>query len=78
MSRDEHHVVYDSDKKCWNIKRNGTRRVSATADSKHDAVCVGRKISRNQNTELIIHLKNGKIQNSDSHGNDPCPPRDRK
>lgn len=35
----------------------------------------GRKISQNQKTELVIHGMNGRIQSSDSHGNDPCPPK---
>jgi hypothetical protein len=26
---------------------------------------------------LIPHLRDGRIQNPNSHGNDPCPPRDK-
>lgn len=39
---------------------------------------IGRGISRNQGTEFIIHGLDGKIQRSDSHGNDPCPPKDKE
>ena len=39
------------------------------------AVEAGRKISQNQGTEFYIHGKDGKIQNKDSHGNDPYPPK---
>ncbi|HID31260.1 MAG TPA: DUF2188 domain-containing protein, partial [Desulfobacterales bacterium] len=46
-------------------------------DTKREAVNRAREISRNQRTELIIHNRNGKISSCDSHGNDPCPPRDR-
>jgi hypothetical protein len=28
--------------------------------------------------ELVTHGKDGRIQDSDSYGNDPVPPRDRK
>ena len=45
---------------------------------KKEAVDKGREISKNQDTELVIHNKNGKISNPDSHGNDPCPPKDKK
>ena len=37
--------------------------------------------SRNQaikeGRELIPHGKDGRIQNPSSHGNDPCPPKDK-
>jgi hypothetical protein len=34
-----------------------------------------RKISINQKSELVIHNRDGKISQKDSHGNDPFPPR---
>ena len=78
MARDEHHVVHNSEKGGWDIKRNNATRSSGHFNTKEEATKAGRQISKNQNTELIIHKKNGQIQNSDSHGNDPCPPRDKK
>lgn len=77
MNRDEHHVVPNSDGG-WDVKRNGAQRSSGHTVTKQDAVDLGRKISQNQGTELVIHNKDGKISNSDSHGNDPCPPKDEK
>jgi hypothetical protein len=32
---------------------------------------LGRTISRHQGTELVIHGKDGVIQQKDSHGHDP-------
>ena len=75
--RGEHHVVPNKERGGWDIKRNGAKRASAHADNKSDAMSIGREISRNQHTELIPHLRNGKFQNPDSHGGDPCPPRDK-
>lgn len=77
MSRDEHHVVPNPDGG-WDVKRNGAQRASVHTDTKQDAVDKGREISQNQGTELVIHNKDGKISNSDSHGNDPCPPKDKR
>ena len=77
MPRDEHHVV-PNPKGGWDVKRSGGERASAHTETKQDAIDKARSISRNQNTELIIHNKDGKISNPDSHGNDPCPPKDRK
>ena len=76
--RKEHHVVYNSERGGWDIKRDGAARASAHEDTKADAMKTGRQISRREHTELIPHLKNGRIQNPDSHGGDPCPPRDKK
>lgn len=77
MSREEHHIVPNKNGG-WDVKRNGADRASIHTDTKQEAIDKGRVISRNQATELVIHNKDGKISNSDSHGNDPCPPRDRK
>lgn len=78
MSREEHHVVYNSERGGWDVIRNGAERASGHYETKQQAMDAGRIMSRNQNTELIMHLKDGRIQNPDSHGNDPCPPRDKR
>ena len=78
MPRDTHHVVPNSDRGGWDVKRGGSERASAHADTKAEAEKTAREISRNQQTELVIHGQDGKIQRSDSHGNDPCPPKDMK
>ncbi len=36
-----------------------------------------REIARNQESELIIQGRDGKIRDRDSYGNDPCPPKDK-
>ena len=77
MSRDEHHVVPNPNGG-WDVKRNNAKRASAHTDKKVDAVKAGRQISQNQRTEFVVHRKDGVIQNADSHGNDPCPPRDKR
>ena len=73
-SKDGHHVVSNPDGG-WDVKRGGGKRSSGHFDTKNEAVDKGRKISQNQGTELYIHGKDGKIQNRDSHGNDPHPPK---
>lgn len=78
MTRDTHHVVPNSERGGWDVKRGGADRASAHADTKAEAERIGREISRNQGTELVIHGQDGKIQRSDSHGNDPCPPKDKR
>jgi uncharacterized protein YdaT len=61
----------------WQVKRDGGKRASHVAGTKAEAEKIGREISRNQGTELQVHRKDGTIERSDSHGNDPNPPKDK-
>jgi hypothetical protein len=75
-TKKQHHVVPHGDE--WAVKKAGSQKASVVLPTKDETLKVGREISRNQGTELVIHKKNGKIQKSDSHGNDPNPPKDKK
>lgn len=74
---DTHHVVPNPDGG-WDVKRGGGERSSGHFDTKREAVERGRDISRNQGTELRIHNLDGRIGQSDSHGHDPNPPKDKR
>lgn len=74
MARKEHHVV-PSRNGGWAVVKPGAQRVSVHTDTKKDAIDHGRRISQNQKSEFIIHNKDGRISESDSHGNDPFPPK---
>jgi hypothetical protein len=71
---DTHHVV-PSSRGGWDVKRGGADRASVHFETKQAAVDHGRQVSRNQETELRIHNRDGRIAQSDSHGRDPNPPR---
>lgn len=77
MARKTHHVVHNNDGG-WDVKKGGGKRSIKHFDNKQDAVDYGRDVSKNQKSEFVIHKKDGTIQNSDSHGGDPCPPKDNK
>lgn len=72
----DYHVIPQGDQ--WAVKREGTDRVSSLHDTQSDAERAGRDLARTHGTELVIHRPNGQIRDSDSYGNDPIPPRDRK
>ncbi len=74
MSKKSTHVVPSSDGG-WDIKQSGGKRSSGHFDTKQNAVDRARQISQNQETELVVHNKNGQIGWKDSHGNDPFPPK---
>lgn len=70
------HIVHNPDGG-WDSKDTGNSRASRHFDRKDDAVSWGRDHSRSKGNELVIHNKDGRIGNKDSHGNDPCPPKDK-
>lgn len=78
MAKNEHHVVHNASRGGWDVKRSGATRASIHTATKAEAVKVGRIMSQRSGSELVIHGTDGRIQRKDSHGNDPCPPRDQK
>lgn len=68
-----HHVVPHNG--TWAVRKAGSTRVSETFDRQSDAIQRGREISRNQETELVIHDRSGLINRKDSHGHDSYPPK---
>jgi hypothetical protein len=77
MARFEHHVVH-SPNGGWSVKRENADRASVHAETKSEAVRLGRAMSIRMGSELVIHGMDGQIQYSDSHGHDPWPPKDKK
>lgn len=77
MPRNELHVV-PNPSGGLDVVRNNAKKASAHLETKRDAVNVVRRMSKNQNFELVIHGRDGRIKDPDIHGNDPCPPRDRR
>ncbi|MEK4853867.1 DUF2188 domain-containing protein [Paenibacillus sp. FSL H7-0756] len=67
------HVVPHEDG--WAVKGEGNSKATVVTRTKQEAVDAGRAITKSQGTELIIHGKDGKIQDKDSHGKDPYPPK---
>lgn len=58
----------------WAVRGEGNERDTSRHDTQADAIDAAREISRNQQSELLIHGRNGQIRARDSHGNDACPP----
>lgn len=71
---DTHHVV-PSPRGGWDVKRGGADRASGHFETKQAAVDHGRQVSRNQETELRIHNRDGRIAQSDSTGGTRTRPR---
>jgi len=67
------HVVPRGDQWAWT--REGAGRASGITDTQSEAMEQARPAARRDGVELVIHRPDGRIRDSDSHGNDPCPPR---
>ncbi len=68
------HVTYRSSGD-WQVKGEGNSKATVITDTQKEAIDIAREIARNQGSELIIHGKDGRIREKDSHGNDPFPPK---
>jgi hypothetical protein len=75
MGKNQHVVPHDG---AWAVRGEGNKRVTSTHRTQKDAIGAAREIAINQQSEVKIHRRDGRIRDSDSYGNDPCPPRDKK
>lgn len=57
------------------MRKAGSARTTGTFDTKKQAVARAREIAKNQGTELYIHGSDGRIQQRNSYGSDPHPPK---
>ena len=53
------------------MQTDGTMRADSLHERKSDAVRRGRELAENKQTELVIKGENGRIEQKNSHGNDP-------
>lgn len=70
------HVVKRDDG--WGVRREGAERDSARASTQREAYERAREIAKREKGEVITHRPSGPILDSDSFGNDPNPPKDKK
>lgn len=59
----------------WQVKGENNKRATARTETQAEAIEIAREIARNQESELFIHGRDGRIRERDSYGNDPFPPR---
>jgi len=78
MPRKERHVVPNSNKGGRDSKRENAERASKHFETKKEAIEWSLEKAKQEKSELIPHGKDGRIQNPNSYGNDPFPPRDKK
>lgn len=62
----------------WSVQREGAGRAASVHPTQAQAIDAGRSLARQQQTELVIHGRDGQIRDSDSYGKDPHPPQDKR
>jgi hypothetical protein len=78
MSKRDYHVTPNKGRGGWDVKRERSERASDHFDRKGDAMDRARDLAIKAGVERVEHNQKGKIIDSDSYGNDPNPPRDKK
>jgi uncharacterized protein YdaT len=73
MSKRGQHVFPSGEK--WSVRKAGAARASGTYGTQSEAIDKAREIARNQQTELYIHGRDGRIRERSSYGGDPSPPK---
>jgi hypothetical protein len=76
MSKKNQHVI--SVGKGWAVKKEGSNKYTTFTDTKAKAIHIAREIAKNNKADLIIHGRDGKIQDKDSYVKDSCLPKDKK
>ncbi|MEZ5323387.1 MAG: DUF2188 domain-containing protein [Microthrixaceae bacterium] len=59
----------------WSVQREGGERASSIHDTQAQAEAEGRRLARQDETEFLLHGRDGRIRARDSYGNDPYPPK---
>ena len=59
----------------WAVQCEKAARASSLHRTQAEAISAARQIARAEHTELVIHGRDGKIRDKDSHGHDPYPPK---
>ncbi len=76
MSKKDLHVTPHEDG--WQVKREGAERASSVHRTQEEARNAAIPAAKRDGVEVVIHDRQGRIRDSDSYGNDPNPPKDRK
>ena len=72
MSKNQHVVPNPNG---WGIRGEGNQRLTSVHNTQREAIDAARNIARNQQSELLVHGRDGQIRARDSYGNDPYPPQ---
>ena len=70
------HVVKREDG--WAVRGESALKDTSHHETQQAAIERAREIAIQQQSEVVIHGRDGKIRDKDSYGNDPHPPKDQR
>ncbi|BFO67398.1 DUF2188 domain-containing protein [Chryseobacterium sp. KCF3-3] len=68
MNKNQHVVPHQGK---WAVKGEGNQKNTLITDTQEQAITKAREIAKNQESELLIHGRDGAIREKNSYGNDP-------
>jgi len=68
MGKNQHVVPHQDG---WVVKGEGNSKATKVTDTQAEATKIAREIAINQESELLVHRKDGTIRDRNSYGNDP-------
>ena len=60
----------------WMVIRSGAARATKVFDTQGEAIKYAKDVTRDHQSELVIHGKDGRLQEKTSYLSDPRPPKD--
>ncbi|MFW6025788.1 MAG: DUF2188 domain-containing protein [Candidatus Woesearchaeota archaeon] len=75
MSNKKNQHIVPTSKGKWGVKGAKNKKITAKFNTQKEAIDYGKRICKNNKSELVIHGENGKIRRKNSYGNDPYPPK---
>lgn len=59
----------------WQVKLENNQRASIITKTQQEAIDYGRKVAKDNGSELLIHGRNGQIREKNTYGRDLFPPK---
>ena len=78
MAKKRVHITYDKKQKNWKAEAEGAKRAQARSDTKAELIQkTAQAARRHGDTSVVIHKKDGKIQEERTYprSKDPHPPK---
>jgi hypothetical protein len=72
MSKNQHVVPRGSS---WAVHGSGNSRDTSLHGKQSLAISAARDIAKNQQSEVVVHGRDGRIREKNSYGNDSFPPQ---
>ncbi len=72
MGKNQHVVQADGG---WGVRGEGNSKLTSVHDTQAKAAKAATQIAQNQQAEVFIHGRDGRIRERNSFGNDPHPPK---